>query len=61
MEEKIGEEGREKKVGKGKQGRPSKAKLLRRERSWSIGNGKNIKEFFKRKKEREKGEKEEEG
>lgn len=53
MEETNGdEERREKKKGRGKPGRPSKAKLLGRERSWIIGGGRSIDEFFKKKKGR---------
>lgn len=43
-----GEERREEKKGRGKPGRPSKAKLLERERSWIIGSRRSIDEFFKK-------------
>lgn len=61
MEEKnVGEEGRGEKEESGKPGRPSKAELLGRERSWSVGSGRGIDEFRKRKRE-EVEEEEEEG
>lgn len=61
MEKKNGDEkwGGEKK-GREKTGRSSKAELLGRERSWSVESGKSIDEFFKRKRDKEEIELEEE-
>lgn len=48
MEMKSGEE---RKRGGRKAGRPSKAELFGRERSWSVGSGKSIDKFFKKKRD----------
>lgn len=50
----VKREGRKKKEGENW----GKAELLERERSWSLGSGRNIDEFFKRKRKIEKVEKE---
>lgn len=58
MDKKRGsDEGEEKKEeeGKGKTGRPSKVESLERERSWNIGTGRNIEEFFERKRGGKRG------